>query len=244
MAWVQWNLIVVSIILQVMVIGALLRGAFKKFPFAFVYSVVLLLTTVADAAVFTNFGRMSPHMYLWSEAVRQLLLFSTVISFIDLGVEKSPRRESIRRYVVAAALLFVVTSVALHLEEVNRLTQIGRDIGVGSVVVNLLLWMLLIAGAKRNHQLLLLTGGLGLQFTGQAIGQSLRQLATPDRNYTLLYAGNLILVISHLIRLYIWWEVFRPKQAVAKKTVKKRSRAAASAVVAKFFQGSEARQAN
>jgi len=240
MVWLQWNLIVVSIALQVMVIGALLHGPIKKYPFAFSYSLVLLLTTFADAAVVSNIGRMSPDAYAWSEAMRQLVLFAAVLSFIDQALAFSPNRERTRRYIIAAAVLFIVASIGVHRFDVSRLTNIGRDIGVGTVVVNLLLWMLLIASAKRNTELLLLTGGLGLQFTGQAIGMSLRQIAVLDRNYFILYSGNIVLVITHLIRLYIWWEVFRPKQKAAQRTGAKKRRTAPDVVAAKLFDGSPA----
>ena len=47
--WLQWVIFFVSVALQVYVIALLRRGAYKNYPFALVYSVVLLLTSVADA---------------------------------------------------------------------------------------------------------------------------------------------------------------------------------------------------
>jgi hypothetical protein len=86
-------------------------------------------------------------------------------------------------------------------------TQVGRDLSFGSVVLTLLLWVTLISSRRKDTQLLMVTGGLGLQFTGEAIGQSIRQIS--HHNRALLYAGNGLMIASHLIRLFVWREAFK-----------------------------------
>jgi len=88
------------------------------------------------------------------------------------------------------------------------MTVLSRDLSFGSAVLDLLLWFLLIAQPKKDPLLLLLSGGLGIQFTGAAIGQSLRQLSPHTE-----VAGNLILVLSDLVCLYVWWQTFRRRAA-------------------------------
>jgi hypothetical protein len=53
----------------------------------------------------------------------------------------------------------------------------------------------------------MVTGGLGLQFTGEAIGQSLRQLS--HHHHAILFLGNMLMSVAHLLRLYVWMEAFR-----------------------------------
>jgi hypothetical protein len=65
----------------------------------------------------------------------------------------------------------------------------------------------------------MVTGGLGLQFTGEAIGQSLRQIS--QNHFSLFVLGNLIGGITHLLRLYVWREAFRrPGKKIAAKKKK------------------------
>jgi hypothetical protein len=75
------------------------------------------------------------------------------------------------------------------------------------VALTLLLWSLLISSPRKDHQLLMVTGGLGLQFTGEAIGQSLRQLS--HHHQAILLTGNMLMSVAHLLRLYVWMEAFR-----------------------------------
>ena len=76
MIWFQWLIFLVSMALQVFVIGLLRRGPYKDYPFIFIYSLILIMTTIADGAVFADI----PHIKEWAhdfyrnEALRQLLL--------------------------------------------------------------------------------------------------------------------------------------------------------------------------
>jgi len=95
---------------------------------------------------------------------------------------------------------------------------VTRDLSFGSVGLTLLLWLMLISSPKKNRILLMLTVGLGLQFTGEAIGQSLRQLSAHfQHSKAMIFAGNLLMSVSHLMRLYVWWEAFRAPQADKKQ---------------------------
>jgi len=75
------------------------------------------------------------------------------------------------------------------------------------------LWAILIASRVRDRQLLMLSGALGIQFTGQAIGQSLRNLAQPSHSYPILYSGNAVLMLANLGFLYILWKSFRTSKS-------------------------------
>jgi hypothetical protein len=212
MIWLQWLIFFVSLALQVFVIGLLRRGAYKDYPFVFVYSLVLIMTTVADGAVFAGVAHMEYGFYR-NEALRQLLLFTVVMSLMDRAVRERPYRGRIRVLLMLAAGAAVLISVQLHREARDLhpnlwATQVGRDLSFGSVVLTLLLWVTLISSQRKDAQLLMVTGGLGLQFTGEAIGQSMRQMSVPH-HHVLLLAGNIVLTASHLMRLYVLSEAFR-----------------------------------
>jgi len=218
MIWLQWLIFFISLALQVFVIGLLRRGPYKDYPFVFVYSLVLIMTTVADGAAFAGVAHMEP-VFFRNEALRQLLLFTVVMSLMDRAIRERPYRGRIRAVLILSACVAVLISVQIHREAHYShhynlwATQVGRDLSFGSVALTLLLWVTLISARRKDTQLLMVTGGLGLQFTGEAIGQSMRQLSVPH-HHILLLAGNLVLTASHLMRLYVWSEAFRRPRVI------------------------------
>jgi hypothetical protein len=216
MIWLQWVIFCISVALQVYVIALLRRGAYKDYPFALAYSVVLLLTSVADAAAQARLLSLTKtglrFFYYRDEAARQFLLFVVVVSLIERAMHASPFRNHVRTALAGLAVLSVCLSLTTHASPSFSLwmTKVARDLSFGSVALTLVLWSLLISSPKKDRQLLMVTGGLGLQFTGEAIGQSLRQLS--NHHHSTLLVGNLLLSMSHLLRLYVWAEAFRWRQ--------------------------------
>jgi len=217
MVLLQWVIFAVSATLQLCVIASLRRrSAYKEYPFVYAYSLVLFLKVLADAALFTgvvSFSKTAKLAYYYrSDAVREFLLFSVVVSLIEGAMQRSSDRGRIRLLLAVTAVIVVFVSLLVHWDPSRFalwMTKVTRDLSFGSVVLTLLLWLMLISSPRRKPQLLMLTVGLGLQFTGEAIGQSLRQIAHSHRSTGLVFAGNLLLSVSHLMRLYVWWEAFR-----------------------------------
>src|SRR5690606_1712218 len=81
------------------------------------------------------------------------------------------------------------------------MTKVIRDLSFCSVLLNLWLWSILIARRERDTRRLLIAGGLGVQMTGDAIGQSLRQMQVSPLVY---HAGSYLIVVTHLLCLVIW----------------------------------------
>ena len=86
------------------------------------------------------------------------------------------------------------------------MTRLTRDLNFCAAILDLGLWALLIGSRKKDYQLLLVTGALGIQFAGGAIGQSLR-----DMSPAIVTAASDFTVITSLARVYIWWRAFRGK---------------------------------
>ena len=107
---------------------------------------------------------------------------------------------------IALALLFWVGSFFIYQEPtVNKwMIKVVRNLSFCSAVATLILWFVLIASEKRDTRLLVITGGLGLQMTGEAMGQSLIQMS----KHTFV-VGVLTLMFAHFLCLYIWWRAFR-----------------------------------
>jgi len=217
MIWFQWLVFFVSVALQILVIASLRRGVYKDYPFVLAYSLILLLTTLADASMVSKLVPLSntaKRLYFYrDEAVRQFLLFIVVVSLIERAIQTTHFRARIGVFLGLAGSCAVFLSLLAHSDSATFtlwMTGVTRDLSFGSVVLTLLLWLIMLSSQKRDHLLLLITGGLGLQFTGEAIGQSLRQISV--QYHAALLPGNLLASISHIIRLYIWLEAFRRAQ--------------------------------
>ena len=209
MSYLQWAFGIAGAALQLLVVSALARGAYKTFPILFAYVITLFLTTVMDAAAVFGSGdraEASRNLYWINDAIRQLFIFCLVISLIDRTMGNSPRRPALRRWLVLVLLLLAVLSFYMLKEPFLGLwlTRVSRNLSFCAVILNLILWAALIRYKQPDQRLLLVSGGLGIQMTGEAIGQSLRQLSRSTE-----LAGNLILVLAHLLCLYIWWQAFR-----------------------------------
>lgn len=225
----QYILWAVGLSLQVLVIRALLRGFYKRFSLLLAYAVTLFLTTVVEVAAYTAqttgaraMARSWRYYYWVNDAVLQALIYSVVISLIYKAMARADTRAVIRRWLVAGAFVVFVAIFLVHRGPMRDLTAwmtlVSRDLSFAAVILDLLLWSKLIASRKKDHQLLMLSGGLGIQFTGSALGQSIRQLAlgAMGRNYAFALAGGVLMVLANFVCLYVWWQTFRrPAEAAA-----------------------------
>ncbi len=208
MAYVWWTTLLVGVTLQVLIIAALLRGATKQFRVLFIYMTVLLLTTVAEAAAFynANLFRQASRYYWAIDAVRQAMIFLVVLSFIRQALGEGPRHVMLRRLLWGGVAVFSIASLILTRDPILGywMTNLSRNLGFLAVILNLVLWAVLIQYRRGDRILLMVTGGMGIQMAGKAVGHSLRQLSP-----VAWPVGNLILVLTHLLCLYIWWQAFR-----------------------------------
>jgi hypothetical protein len=94
-----------------------------------------------------------------------------------------------------------------------------RDLNLCSAILDMALWALLIAAREKDHRLLLLSGGLGIQFTGEAIGTSIRQLALRTRSRAMSLTGGVTMLLAGLVFLYIWWQALRAAPARQQRRV-------------------------
>jgi hypothetical protein len=208
MPYVWSTTLVAGVGLQIMVLAALLRRGWRRFKGLFAYVVVLLLTTGIEAEAFYNpdiYSRMSG--YYWAnDAVRQVLIFFLVLSLIRAGMVCDQGLLKGSRLLGPGVAAFSIISLYMTRDPEFGvwMTQLSRNLGFVAVVLNLALWAVLIRSQQRDRTLLMISGGMGIQMAGKAIGHSLRQVS----QVTVL-PGDLIIVLSHLFCLYVWWQALR-----------------------------------
>ncbi|HUS07731.1 MAG TPA: hypothetical protein VMZ52_15600 [Bryobacteraceae bacterium] len=207
--YLQYSLWIIGLVLQYLVISALLGGAYKRFIAVSLYAVAIAVTGLLEIFIVLDGSVVSREWrrYFWiNEMIRQTGLYCVVVSLVLHAMPKSQTRAMLIRLFVGIAFLFWAGCILAYFDanKVNySMTLVIRNISFCSAIITLILWFVLIASEKKDLRLLLITGGIGIQVTGEAIGQSLRQLSSST-----VLAGNLLTVFSGFACLYIWWQTF------------------------------------
>jgi hypothetical protein len=212
----------VGLPLILMVIAAMWRGPYKEFPVLFVYVIAVFLLTVAGLPAYFDFyfkhspdarTRMADWNF-WNDLIIETLIYAVVISLIYKAASHFRSRRIVLTGIIGGAILIAAISFVVHFERSALrkgvwMTPIMLDLSFVSEILDLGLWALLISRRKRDTRLLLVTGGLGIQFTGEAIGDSLRSMALQRHSRGLSYTGSFLITVADLTALYIFWQAFR-----------------------------------
>ncbi len=215
---------VVGLALELLIVSALVRGPYKRYPFVFAYTITNFFTTIIELRLYVGLRLHEPRSGYWypwyywrDEGVLQLLLFAVVISLIYRATAQSRARRVVLLGLAPAAVLFAGVSFLIHHQPHALIgvwmTPWTRDLYVCSTVLDLALWAILIAAKKKDYRLLMVSGALGIQFTGEAIGGSLRNLATGSQSHAWMLPGNLLILVANLTAMFIWWQAFREKSS-------------------------------
>ena len=200
-----------------MVVAVLLRGEYRRYPFIFLYAVVDLLTTILEIQPSLAYGSGNAEarhrwvqLFWIDERIMQVLVFLLVISLVYSATKHLRPRRTLLTGMICGTLLVAAISLWAHHDLYHHtgryMTLLTRDLNFCAAILDLGLWGLLIGSRKKDYKLLLVTGALGIQFAGGAIGQSLR-----DMSPGIVAAASDFAMITSLLRVYIWWRAFRGK---------------------------------
>ena len=212
--------VVVGLPLELLIIAALLRGGYRRFPLVFAYTIADFLATIVELPSGLGYVRSVPWaanayaaVYWLNETILQVLIYAVVMSLIYQATGKLRSRRIVRASLIAGAILFAGISFLIHRDPAlnmgSFMTPWIRDLNLSSAILDLALWALLIASREKDHRLLLLSGGLGILFTGEAIGESTRDLALRSHSRGISLFGNSLIMLTNLLFLYIWWQALR-----------------------------------
>ena len=217
---IQIIALVVWLPLNLFIIATLLRGDYRRFPIIFAYVIVEFLATAAELpSVFALFShsKQAPELqifiYWMDEAIAQVLIFAVVMQLIYRATAKLVSRRALRLGLISGSILFAGISFLIHYAPGPRIgiwmTPWTRDLNFCAAILDLALWALLIASREKDSRLLLLSGALGIQFTGEAIGEAVRHLAALDRSHALALLGSTLVVTADIARSFIWLRAFQ-----------------------------------
>ncbi|MGO9254881.1 MAG: hypothetical protein ACLQU1_01050 [Bryobacteraceae bacterium] len=214
---------VVGLPLELLVIAALLHGGYRQFPLVFAYIIAEFLTTVIEMPLaLAYYHTRDPHIavayvqwYWRDEVILQFLVFVVVISLIWQATSAARSRRPLRAALILGVILLAGISFLVHFNPKVPtgvwMTPWKRDLNFGSAILDMALWAMLIAKRQKDSRILMLSGGLGIMFAGQAIGESLR---TGHLSRAVVLPGSVLVMIINLLFYYIWWQTFRAPRTV------------------------------
>jgi hypothetical protein len=205
--------------LMLLTIQATLHAGVRRYPLILTYLVCTFLIGVAQAPAALAYHR-SYRQGEWLQVVQTAgevtayaLLLLVVFSLIYQATSHFGGRRMTRTILTAVPLLVIAISFLIHYNPKEPLgvwvTRWTRDLKFCAAVLDMALWSLLLMTRNRNARLLLLTGGMGVMFAGNAIGESVKSLAIARRSNTLFLVGAGLSAAADLAFLFIWWRSFR-----------------------------------
>jgi hypothetical protein len=212
---------------MVLVITAIFQAGVRRYPLIFIYTVVSFLFAALQVPNSLQF-RYDRSLGEWLQKVNSIsqgttyaLILVVVLSLIYSASGRVASRRLVLIALIGGALLVAAISFLVHYDRRVLIgvwmTSWGRDLRFAAAILDLTLWGLLVSARKKDGRLLLLTGGMGIMFAGEAIGAAIRALAIPRKSITLFYGGHLFDVLADAAFLYVWWQVFRKEAAMARK---------------------------
>jgi len=216
--------------LEILALIAILRGGVRRHPFVFAYLITSFLTAVMEMPIsFDYLQHNRPQrsaflsLYWADEGIREVLIFAVVINLIYRTTANLESRRIARLLLVAGSILFVAISFLVHYDSKAFIgvwiTPWTRDLKFCSAVLDMALWALLISSRKKDQTLLMLAGGMGIMFAGEAIGESIRSISLSQSSTFLARFGGVVGLVADFAFLYIWWQALRREPRPAKKAV-------------------------
>jgi hypothetical protein len=205
--------------LDLMILVVLLRGQWRQYPFAFAYVAGDFLTSVLEIQPGLHYETASVQarksflrLYWWDERVMQVLVFLLIVSLIYRAVAHLEIRYTLLAGVVCAILVLAGGTFFFYYDPSKPtgrwIVPWLRNLNFCAAMLNLSLWGTLISSPRKDYRLLMLSGALGIQFTGGAVGQAIRIVS-----HSSAQLASYSISISNLICLYIFWRAFRMPDA-------------------------------
>src|SRR5271157_908728 len=140
--------LIIGLPLQLLIIGTLLRGSYRRFPFLFAYMVGDFLTTAVEVPSAVGYQRgmqwaafAFPADHWFNAVVMQVLVYAVVMSLIYEATGKLRSRRIVRASLIAGAILFAGISYLIHwnpaLNTGSFMTLWIRDLNFCSSVLDL-----------------------------------------------------------------------------------------------------------
>lgn len=208
----------IALPLQLLLIVALLRGAYKRFSFLLLYTAANLILTLAEISPYTEAFRhhdlflrgFAAKLYWVKLWTLQCLAFPVVLNLITQATGPVRRGRLVRGAVIAGAFLFAGAASLMRWSGPAMILTYwmrpwAHDLASAAGILDLALWTVLLAMRQVDRSLLLITSALGIQFVGDAIGEAVRVTVGVQIKPTTVLIGTVLGMLTEVTALYICW---------------------------------------
>jgi hypothetical protein len=204
--------------LIVLAITAVLRAGVRRYALIFTYLTASFLFAVMQIPAALAYRADNRH-YEWlnlvfatGEVAATALVLAVVLGLIYRASSRIGPRRLLRLVLIAGSVLFMALSFLIHSRGGAELSfwimPWKRDVNLCAAILDFALWTMLLNSRGRDPMLLLLTGGMGIMFAGDTIGDALRNLAISRGSNPIFMAGNIVTTLADSVFLFVWWQGF------------------------------------
>lgn len=196
----------VAVVLQVLILRGLIRIGVKQYLLLTFYIISQFLgTIVIFAARLGSEGYTdSARKYFWTvEILQEFLVFLTIADFTIRLLSEQPSGARFARWLIGGSVVIVGAILLIHHRpDLNQwMTPVSRDLSFLATLLNLILWTALLRAKDGKRRMLMISGGLGIQQAGSALGHGIRLLWEIWRPFVNI--GNAVLWLSYPLSLYV-----------------------------------------
>ncbi len=215
--------------LSILVMSAILRAGVRRYPLIFACMVVVFLAAAAQIPTSLAFHRVRVNrhdqwyqiLHATAEGIYYPLTLLTIANLIYKATATVNARHLIRVVLGVGVPLFVGTSFVIHynshVQVAEWTTPLMRDVTFCAAVMDLVLWAALLVAREKDHTLLLLAAGFGINFAGDAVSDAVRSIAIHFWSYPIWASADLLATAANVGWLFIWWQALRAAPEQVKK---------------------------
>jgi hypothetical protein len=214
---------VLALLLQGFLLSRFLDSRNRNYPLAIVYSALLFSLTVI-AILWQNGVKLLTHLlpagtYTYVLSGMEVLMHIVLLILMLQLINDTHRERAIptaRTWILAGlAGLTFATSMYWVSDLISgaRFNRVRQVMSFFMVLMNLYWWTLLLGSKKVSRRIMLLSTGIGLQMTGQVIGDGVLSFIQATDQYGIIILSFLIMFVTHYCSLGVWYEAFNPKNA-------------------------------
>jgi hypothetical protein len=216
---------IVGVVLNLAVVGLLLRGYIRTYPVLFALNLLQPAITIVELILFRNTSATTSRyqkVYWTAEVIWDLLLFALVAHLIQKLYKGRPEGVLARNMLLIVGIAVIILPFLLYynlgLFTVPWFSGASQLFNFGAAVLNLVLWGALITSPQRATHLMLVCTGLGINVAGAALAWGVRRLAAGHSMVVSVQTGaDLFAALTYLMGLLIWCWAFRNPAGVTEK---------------------------
>lgn len=204
--------------LDVAALAIVLRREWRQYFWLTAYLVVLVLTTIVDAAGYAVHGgytTATAQVYWINDSLRSLMIMVLVFTLVRKYLTRTNPRLA---FWVMPAFLALVAAEAIGRSGhgINRaMSYFSRDTSLAAALIVFVLWTAMMRTRHLDKMLFGIVAGLGVALAGVALGFGIKVIS---RSPIAQWGGYLAILIAHNLCAMVWIYTFRGRRGEVRRS--------------------------